>query len=466
MHKANRILPFILVCFATGLFTGPVCSDSTQQPLSLSEFIQTASKNDSSFEAILLDQLPLQYRRAIILPDSDFIASIKQQLHLLTGQGLVADTRLSVAKLFPDSGTDVSVSYTKPATSTGSNDASLQLLLSQPIARNAYGKGSRIADKIIGIENEISRYQIIEAYEDYFASLTLAWYNWYSVYENLKVSRASYQSTQKLLENILQRQKQKIALPIDVNKMKLSLINKKENIIVLQEIYDSISNLIFNAMRYTGTDILVPAGPASLPSPIDFESDYENFTRTSRTYLMLKLLEEQGTMEVKKAADDLLPSTNLLIGYQLDSEAWGLREQENNFFAGISLNWPIGHHVDKAKYEITRIQHKKTRLSNLNKYEELHTNLKNLHLQIKRESNLIEVAEQKIKLAESILKDESVNYSYGKVSLNDYITAVNHVDENRFSQTEHAVQLNRLTVEWLRLTDKLVENDAVAKTEN
>jgi len=55
-----------------------------------------------------------------------------------------------------------------------------------------------------------------------------------------------------------------------------------------------------------------------------------------------------------------------------------------------------------------------------------------------------------------VLKDEAENYSYGKVSLNDYITAVNRVDENQFSYTDHSVQLNKLLIEWLRLTDQLV----------
>ena len=65
---------------------------------------------------------------------------------------------------------------------------------------------------------------------------------------------------------------------------------------------------------------------------------------------------------------------------------------------------------------------------------------------------------------EMILKDEAVNYSYGKVTLNDYITAVNRVDENRFSYTEHSVQLNKLLIEWLRLTDQLVGKDVLDKS--
>lgn len=443
--------------------TVTAASKTTPPVLTLKSFIEQATKNDLTFETILIDQYPLEYRRALLLPDSDVIMDVKYQHHFYLDQDRSdPEAAISLSKLFPYNGTELSVSYNK-ATSINSavDDSSLQFLISQPIAKNAFGKGTQLLDKIIGIENEISRYQVVEAYEDYLASLTAAYYNWYSAYENLKVGKASYRSNQKLMENMLDRQRQKIALPIDVNKMELSLVEKKENIIVLQEIYDSISNLVFKAIRHKASDPYVPTKPRRPASQVQFEQDYEKFTQNSRTYKVLRRLEQQGTLQVAKAADDLLPSTNLLLGYQLDGEDWGLRNSENSYFAGISLKWPIGRSVDKAKQRITQIEHKKTLLSNQNKYEELQTNLKNLYQQVQREQTLIQVAEKKIKLAEAILRDETENYSFGKVTLNDYIDAVNRVDENRFSYTEHTVKLNKLLIEWLRLTDQLVDEQQV-----
>lgn len=440
--------------------TGSQHTDRTG--LSLEAFITTATRNDKNFELILLDQLPLQYRRDVILPDRDVVVSLKQQYHfyLDAGRGS-ANTSMSLSKLFPDTGTDLSTNYTKPASTTGNSEANLQVLLSQPIARNAFGRSLQLEDKIIGIENEISQFQIIEAYEDYLASLTTAWYNWFSAYENLRVSRASYQSSQKLLNNILERQRQNIALPVDVNKMKLSLINKQENTAILQEVYDRISNLIYSAIRSTSGKNYHPSGTHSSPSLVNFKHEYNAFTQTSRTYKILNMLENKGTLEVQKAADDLLPSTNLLLGYQLDGEAWGTQAQENSFFAGISLSWSIGNRVNRANSEISKIKHKKTLLSNQNKYEEMRTNLSNIFLQIQREKELMEIADEKIRLAEAILEDETENYSFGKISLNDYISAVNAVDENRFSHTEHHVKLRKLHIEWLRLTDRLVDEQDI-----
>lgn len=464
MNKLRHKLCYTLLAIAAAL-PGAATAQAEAIKLTLKDFIQRATQNDTTFEAILIDQLPLQYRRDALLPDSDVILDIKHQYNFyLDQQRQNPETSVSLSKLFPYSGTDVSLAYSKTSSAiTETDDSSLQFLISQPIAKNAFGKGTRLLDSIIGIENDISRYQIVEAYEDYLASLTTVYYNWYSAYENLKVGRASLASTSKLLDNILERQRQKIALPIDVNKMQLSLIGKRENLIVLQEISDSLSNLIYKAIRHKAATSFVPVEPHSPARDIRFSSQYRQFTDSSRTYRILRLLEQQGTMEVRKAADDLLPSTNLLLGYKLQGEDWGIQNEERIAFAGISLRWPIGRSVDKAKYKIAQIEQKKTALSNQNKYEELFTNLKNLHQQIRREQKLIAISEKKIKLAEAILKDEAENYSFGKVTLNDYIYAVNSVDENRFRNTEHKVNLNKLMIEWLRLTDQLVGEEVLQR---
>lgn len=456
---STRLLLLITVWLAVLPAVTKAASKDSLPKLTLKEFIQRATTNDVTFEAILIDQLPLQYRRDLLLPDRDVIMDVKYQHNFYLNQDRNnPEAILSLTKLFPYNGTEVSLSYSKSSSATIITDTStLQFLISQPIAKNAFGKGTRLLDEIIGIENDISRYQIVEAYEDYLASLTAAYYNWYSAYENLRVGQASYKSNQKLMANILERQRQKIALPIDVNKMRLLLVGKNENVIILREIYDTYSNLIFKAIRHKASTPYIPTKPEQPASTVQFEQDYAQFTQNSRTYKALRLLEQQGTLEVKKAADDLLPSTNLLLGYKLDGQDWGIRNEEDSYFAGISLHWPIGQTTDRAKHRIVQIEHKKTVLSNQNKYEELRTNLKNLSLQIIREQELISISQKKIKLAEAILRDEAENYSFGKVTLNDYIDAVNRVDENRFSHTEHTVQLNKLLVEWLRLTDRLVD---------
>lgn len=215
MKKSIQPILTILLCMTVYTAINPtIAKAQNHKPiLSLNNFIQQATQKDVRFETILIDQLSLKHRRDILLPDSDIIMDVKYQHNFYLNQNSSKpDATVSLSKLFPYNGTQLSLSYNKSASGlTTPDESSLQFLVTQPIAQNAFGKGTELQDEIIGIENNIRRHQIIEAYEDYLASLTTAYYNWYSAYENLKVGQLSYKSNQKLMKNILARQQQKIA---------------------------------------------------------------------------------------------------------------------------------------------------------------------------------------------------------------------------------------------------------------
>jgi len=439
---------------------------ATPQTVSLEEFVRLAVKNDTVFEQILVDELKLAYRKDLLLPAGDLVASVKGQYDFFLDQDRRdPELTFSLSKLFRYSGTELSLSYSNtPSSNATVSGSELEFLVSQPIAGNAFGRATRLQDKIIGVENDVIRYQIVEAYEDYLASLMAIYYDWYSAWENLKIGEASYKSNQKLLDNIYARQKQKIALPIDVNKVELLVLGKQENLVSLGEVYANLTNLVRKSIRDDSGREIVPGEPAQgNPAQVAFERDYNRFTDSSRTYRVLNLLERQSSLEVKRAADDLLPSTRLLLGYKLRGDDWGIRDGERTAYAGIAIDWPLPDRTDRAAHEIARVEHSKTVLSNQNKYLELRTNLKNLYLHIERERKLIDIAARKIKLSEAILRDEAENYSFGKVTLNDYIDAVNRLDENRFDRIQRSVQLQKLQVEWSRLTDRLVDKSVLRK---
>ncbi len=457
----ERKIKKLIICFFSFLYSSSlICAeiekDNTEmRVLPIEEFIKAAIENDVGFEEILIDELSLKYKKDLSLPARDLVLSIKNQYEFDFGSGFNdPSATVSLNKLFPYKGTYISAEYENSA---DGNSSELSILISQSIARNAFGKATVLQDQIIGREIEVVKYQIVEAYEDHLALVIAAYYDWYSSYKNLEIGESSYQQNLELLRNIKERQRNNIALAIDVNKINIQVLAKKEGLVSLQERYENILNIIKQAMRYNGNEILKPTDPFMYDNrDIIFERDYDNFTRTSRTYRTLRLLEEKSSLEVEKNADDLLPSTNLLLGYKREEEGIGIKNQEDSVFAGISITWPFPNQKERAEYEISKIENKKTKLSNENKYVQLHTDLINLFSRIEREKKLISIAEEKIVLAESILKDETKNYSYGKVSLNDFIEAVNRVDENKFDKILHSTQLKILMTEWLRITDQLI----------
>ncbi|RJP59754.1 MAG: TolC family protein [Candidatus Auribacter fodinae] len=439
-----------------------ICLSAEDAPrrIPLDEFILTAAQNDTEFEAILINELKLKYSKDLVIPARDIVLSVRNQYDFITNQDRnEPEFGVSLSKLFPYTGTSVSAEYTTyPTFSNDVNSSAMGVTLSQSIARNAFGKATRMLDKIVGLEIDVARHQIIEAYEDYLATVMLAYINWYESYQKLDIAESSYKENLKLLDNIRERQKNKIALEVDVNKISLQVYDKEESLVSTKETYDRQLNIIKTILRYEGDEILAPVNPESFFAyAVSFDEDFKTFKDNSRTYKILDLLEKRGVFEVAKDADDLLPSINLLAGAEMQGKRDTLFESDNMLYLGVSLDWPVyPNQVERAEYEISKIALEETRLSNINIHFRLYRDVKNLYLSLQQEKTLVEIARKKNVLARSVLEDEAENYMYGKIVLNDFIQAVNAHDETRRSIETRNAQINRLMLERLRILDLLV----------
>ncbi|MBN1794074.1 MAG: TolC family protein [Candidatus Omnitrophica bacterium] len=458
---ATIIMSVVCVCYPV---VAAADGDDGGRTLSLTEFIRLASEKDTSFEEILIDELALQYEKALQLPAKDLVIEVKSQyVTVLEEDEEAPENTVSLSKLFPLQGTDITAEYNSSIkSSTYDITSDYSIIVSQPIAENAFGRANRLLDKIVGIETDIARHQIIEAYEDYLATLIQRYFDWYSAFENVKTAENSYRENVKLLENIKEREKKSVALPIDVNKIQLQVLAKEENLVALRTTYARSLTLIKEAIRYEGDEAFIPEQPVLYEDrTIDFAGEYRRFTDASRTYKALTMLEEKSSLKVDKAADALLPSIDLFAGFSVDGTGHDVVPTDKQAFAGVSLEWPLPSQVERAEYETAKIARDKTALGTEGTYARLHTSLSNLYDQIERERRLIELSDQKIKLAQSIVEDETENYSFGKVTLNDLIDEVNKLEDNKFNKISHEVQLKKLIVEWLRLTDTLVAQNRV-----
>ncbi|MCF7908274.1 MAG: TolC family protein [Candidatus Omnitrophica bacterium] len=439
-----------------------VYAQEEPQEISLEEFIQKACRKDTVFQSILIDELALKYRKALTLPAGDLVVSITNQYHtFFNPKENEIDNSFSLSKLFPNTGTTVSADYTSSVSnSSRAVNSELDLYISQPIAENAFGKDTRLLDKLTGIEIDVAQHQVIEAYEDYLASLVQTYLDWYSAYKSVETAENSYKVNLKLLKNVKERQRNSIALPIDVNKINVQVLAKEENLVSLKNQYTEYFNLIKQALRSDENIELKPLDPDSYDQiAIDFDNGYQQFRSQSRTYQMLLLLEEKSSVQVARDADKLLPSIDLKLGYLIEGDNHGLSNNQNTFYGKIELDWPFFGQKEQAQHETSKIAQRKQKLNNQSTYADLYTNLKNIYEAVEREKKLISLSDEKIGLAEAIVKDETKNYSYGKVTLKDYIDEINKLEDNKFTKITHTIQLRKLIVEWLRLNDLLITQD-------
>lgn len=456
------ILLALMMCTAHAVAQSD--EDTDVRAIPLDEFIITAAKNDTEFERILIDELRLRYVKDLVLPARDVVLSVKHQYDFILNQDRTeTENTVALSKLFPDTGTTVSAEYaTRPSYGSETNTSQLGFTLSQAIGRNAFGKGTRLLDSITGLEIEVARHQIVEAYEDYLASIIVEYINWYEAFQKVDIARSSYNENVKLLDNIEERAKNKIALPVDVNKIKLQVYEKEENLISTIDSYEQQLTIINTILRYDGIQRLAPVNPDTFFSDqLEFGADFESFREQSRTYAILDLLEQGSSLQVEKDADDLLPSINLLFGYEKQGKNESLHEADSMMYMGLSMEWPFPQQVQRAEHETSKIVLERTRLSNTNVHFRLFRDIRNLYLNITQQRKLFAIAEKKQVLAKAVLDDETENYVYGKINLNDFIQSVNVYDNNRLRIVSLHAQIKRLQTERLRILDLLISRSRI-----
>lgn len=120
------------------------------------------------------------------------------------------------------------------------------------------------------------------------------------------------------------------------------------------------------------------------------------------------------------------------------------------------MSLPLFKTQSKAVFEATKLKELEVASDIRTTQTTLETQLRVLHNQLNTQRSLIEIATKKKQLAYSILKEESENYSFGKIDLNDYIAAVNQYDVARFNEIDRKITYQQLSTEWKRLTDQLV----------
>ena len=431
------------------------------ETLSLDEFIELACFRDKVFEEILIENLKLKYKKKLELPADNIVISSKAEYvtYVKHDEKGYPVYEVELSKLFPYTGTELDAGYTSTMKDTllGDIDAEFYATVSQSIARNAFGRATRLLDKIVGMEIDIAKYQIAEAYEQYLSSIIHIYYNWYEAYENIKTAEKSYNENLKILNNVQERERNNIALPVDVNKVKIQVLLKKEMLILVRRQFDNASNLLKKSIGYDVDEGLIPSLTDKYDNVnIDFEKDYQKFKDESRTSMILNLLEEKSDIEVEKDADDLLPSIELFVKYSIKADDRQLIRDDKRVTAGVMLEYPFPGQVEHAEYEISKVEHKRRKLDKINTHIRIYTQLKNIYEEIEKIRELIKISDEKIKTAQLIVDDDTINYSYGKVILNNYIDEVNQLDSNRFSKIQYSIQLKKLIIDWMTLTDRLV----------
>lgn len=438
--------------------------DSGEHVLSMQEYLETAQRKNTEFSRILLDELKIAYSQTLALPLADIVidASARYGMHLAAPAQEYTDFSVGAVKTFSSTGTQAGAEYVSGlSSSTQQKSSEFEASLSQQIARNAFGRRTRMLTSITGMEMDIARFQVAEAYEEYFAEILKTYYYWFLAHENLATAKKALRENTALYAHIAERKNRHIAHENDMNKAKLQLVSKEEALILAESNYQKYTNQVKKICCIAPHQRVVPLGLALYDTFDDsFEKLYDVFSNTSRTYKLFDLLERRGVLLTSKLADELFPSISVQLGYHTRTNGYGISHGDEGVFAKVIVEklWPDSQ--EKARVEVAKIDQEAARLDALNIRYRMYADLKNLYLEIEHQKELIAKAKEKEVLAGRVAEYESEDYSYGRSTLNDVIQSINAKVASAYDVVEKEVRLRILIVELLRLTDTLVEERA------
>lgn len=456
----GTVLPFLLLA---GFSPVPASSvedsargDTAGIAVGILDFIERSARNDLQFQEILIEQLELQYRRTLAVPPRDLVLSVRGELGLSLDGEPQTGLDAGITQLFPRTGSSVSLDWQRRSFGSigAQNDVTLQAGVD--IARNAFGRDVRWADTLAGLENEVARHQIIEAYEEYLAAILERYYQWAAAWESMRAARVAMDEAGRLVENTERKQRSQIAYQVDVDKTKLQLLGERQRLLEAEDSYDRLTLEIAHSLGYPpGARLLPDSASLHLQADGDWEDEQRTFFASGRTMRVLSLFEERDSLATVQAADNLLPSAQVFTGIGWGDGPGSVAENTRGF-VGVSfdLGWKRPH--ERAERQLARIEWGRSKLATQHRQGRLRTDLDALRRELRARDELLLLARERETLTDTIHRAENEEYRNGRSDINDLIRALEDFQNARFQRISREIERNMLIVEWRRVTDQLV----------
>lgn len=429
-------------------------------PLSFQSFLERTLRYDPAFQLILIEEFYLEYRKDLLLPPRDLILEITAQYGFFASEetgdrneGWIGGVALN--KLFPTTGTEVSLNYdrTGPGQRAGGESRStLGLELSQAIARNAFGRATRMQSERIDVQNALARYQIIEAYEDYLASLLVIYLDWHTAEENRKAAQAAVNEALAVYRLTRRKEGFGVAYQDESRKSYIEVLTARQQLIA-DRTTESRARRRIAALIGTKQEEL-PETVA--PEILAINREGQGANESPRTIKMLDLLRREGILDRKIAEDNLLPSAKLFAGYQFLSDEWDLRRPDQRGYVGFNMRLNFGRQVEKAAARTARLDEKKKQVENRRRYLNLELELDVVRDRLTGTREQLKLAQQRMIVARQVLYAEQNNYRLGQSDFIELSRARTDLEAARLNLVRQKADLALFQVESMRLEDRLV----------
>jgi len=440
----------LLSCFMT--LNVPLAS-SSEKALSIKEFLTLAKKNDPNFTKIISDREKLTFIVDLGLPSRKAVVSLKNE-HGLSSSDSENTSILSgsISKDIIESGTNLSISHTK-TTSTDRKEDLTEIRLEQSLYKNLLGRDVRLKKQALVNEEEITRLEVLENYENYLDSILGQYFNFKKAIIDKNLSKKAYEETIKLRNNVKLKKSKKIASQTDLDKAELQVLVRKEDLLSKEEQLQTSTNSIQRIIGYTRAIPSVHAD--NLLDKKLYELNLNENTKTSdlRQEKISSLRQSIATKEQTLARRSYDPSLSLIGGYNIDNSSTTNR---NEAIIGLKIDIPIGDTKSSADFLNKSLSVAQSNLDLDITIKDLEKQKSITKAKLLKTKEKVDVSKEKLKLMERIVRSEEKRYQYGKVDLDRIIEINSDFFGYKAQYQSNILDYNRIVLSWLSLNDKLI----------
>lgn len=426
--------------------------------LGFSDFLEKARMNDVEFSKILNEQKRADFYKELNLPSRALLLDLNSEYTVDSGGG--DETSLVggvISKEFIETGTTLSVSRSE-VKAVGRDEKTSEVRLSQSLVKNAFGSQVRVYEDVLEQESKTIDIEVVELYEDYTASLMNQYFDWQLAYSRLQFKNRQLAEAKRFFRNIERRRTQAVARSVEVDRARLQMLSVEQEIISLQTQYEQLSKQI---KALAGLDIDVSPIEGELPfseKAIRYDAIIKKTVDRGRQLQAYQLRTKAAEGRLDIARQNTRPDLNLFVGYYIDdSTRFTTQADREGTLVGLNLLWPFLDNQTKKAVEENRYLVSKAELEQAAFRRDLAVRLENLRLQIESAKKKVELDRQRWQVADRVLNEERRRYKNGSIDLETLIDAENGAAANQDAYFTSRTQLNQSIVEWLSLSDTLVE---------
>jgi len=433
------------------------CELAYSSEYNLYQHIKLSLENDPEYAQVINEGKKVKYLVDQGLPSRQLILSLSnengyssdsdQNTNLVSGE---------LSKEVIETGTAFSLSHTKTIRPDRQENVT-QVRLEQSLYKNMFGRDVRLKKESLLDEEKLKILEVKELEESYFVKILKSYLELSKAYKEYMLSKQIYNESIKLKDNVKAKYKSKIASLTDLNRSKLLVLLRREEISKKKITFDSLKKQIEKMINSEITSFNAD-GVSQLTVKLqklvkNFDGSNWSSTRTSQ---ISKLRESISAKESKLLERANSPELNLLIGYNKDdSTRFATAIKRDETVVGLQLEIPFGDTKSKASYHISKVDLIKSRLDNQRNAIEFEKSTEVILNQLKQVKDQLDIDTEKVELTKLIIKEEEKRFATGRIELEDYIQLKSDYATYRVNQEQSKLNFSQALVDCAALNDSL-----------